>query len=259
MRLTIFASGSTGNCALLEAGGQHFLLDAGLSAKAIREALCGAGCPLPSLSGILITHEHSDHVSGLSALCRRDPLTVYAPGTVATHISWSYPGVDSCLHRVTPEQPFAVGGVTLCCFPTPHDTPQSVGWRIEAEDGVFALATDTGHVTDTMHRYLSGADIAVIEANHDEQMLRYGPYPAALKRRVLSERGHLSNADCAVLARELAESGTRHIVLGHLSRQNNRPQLAREAVAPVLAGFDTNLYIAPEKGALVVEETPCFA
>lgn len=259
MRLSIFASGSTGNCALLRAGSRRFLIDAGLSAKAIRAALADAGCSPEELDGILITHEHKDHVSGLEVLCKHVPLPVCAPGTVASHLRWALPGVDASLRILPMEEAVDFGGVTVTAFPTPHDTDQSAGYRIEAEGLCFAFATDTGHVSDTMRRYLRGADLAVIEANHDEQLLREGPYPVFLKRRVLSERGHLSNADCALLAGELARGGTKKLVLAHLSRQNNRPRLARAAVEPALEGFGTELFIAPEKGRMDIEVAPCCA
>lgn len=258
MRVSFFSSGSGGNCALVSAGPCRLLLDAGLSAKAIRQALADVGTAPAELDGILITHEHKDHVSGLTVLLKRDPLPVYAPGTVALHLSRSYPGVAAYLRCVQPEQPFELAGARVVCFPTPHDTPQSVGWRIETPEGTVALATDTGHVTDTMRRYLRGADVAVIEANHDEDMLRMGPYPMALKQRVLSKNGHLSNAACAHLARELAESGTGTIVLAHLSRENNTPAAARQTVAAALEGTDTRLYVAPERARLDVEVRPCF-
>ncbi len=257
MRLHIFASGSTGNCSLLCIGGRRFLLDAGLSARAIKNALAEAGYALTELDGIFITHEHTDHVSGLAQLCKNVPLAVYAPGTVASHLRGAQPGVDASLRELRPEEPQVIGGVTVTAFPTPHDSAQSVGYRFEGEGLVFAFATDTGHVTETMRRYLTGSDMALIEANHDLAMLRQGPYPAFLKQRVLSARGHLSNDDCAVLAGELARRGCRKLILGHLSRQNNLPSLARRAVAAALEGTDTELFIAPEKGRLDIEVEPC--
>lgn len=259
MRLSLFASGSGGNCALVSCGGVRVLIDAGISARAIRRALADAGTAPAELGGILITHEHSDHVSGLTVLLKHDPVPVFAPGTVASQLGRAYPGVSDFLRRVQPEEPFAIGGARIVCFPTPHDTDQSVGWRVESPEGVVAFATDTGHVTDTMLRYLSGADVAVIEANHDEKMLREGPYPALLKRRILSQRGHLSNAACASLARQLAEGGTKKLVLAHLSRENNTPARARETVSAALAGTGAQLFVAPERERLDIEVTPCFA
>lgn len=259
MRLSLFASGSGANCALLRCGTARFLIDAGLSALAIRRSLADAGTSPAELDGIFITHEHSDHVSGLPVLLRRDPVPVYAPGTVASRLCAALPGVEAYVRPVQPEQPFTLAGVKLLCFPTPHDTPQSVGWRFEAPEGRLAFATDTGCVTDVMLRYLSGADAAVIEANHDERMLRSGSYPPRLKERILSARGHLSNDECARLARMLADSGVGTLVLAHLSRENNTPQAARDAVAAALVGTDTRLFVAPEKQRLDVEVIPCCA
>ncbi len=119
-------------------------------------------------------------------------------------------------------------------------------------DGVFAHATDMGHVSEEVLGGLLGADTALIEANHDEEMLRYGPYPVYLKRRILSDRGHLSNVDCASLADRLAASGTRRIILGHLSRENNRPEIALQTVRAALSGRNTELYCAPVSGCLNV-------
>ena len=147
---------------------------------------------------------------------------------------------------------FAVGTCTVRAFHTPHDTDESVGYRISGE-AVFALATDMGQVTDEIRAGLLGADTALIEANHDLAMLRDGPYPFPLKRRILSSRGHLCNDDCAALARLLAENGTRQIVLGHLSRENNRPELALATVGRALEGLDTRLCCAPPLGPLELE------
>lgn len=259
MRLSLFASGSGGNCALVQCGAVRLLIDAGISARAIRQALADVGTAPAELSGVLITHEHTDHVSGLTVLVKRDPLAVYAPGTVASRLCGSASGVAAFLRAVQPEEAFEINGVRIVCFPTPHDTPQSVGWRIESPEGVLAFATDTGHVTDTMLRYLSGADVAVIEANHDETMLREGAYPPQLKRRILSDSGHLSNDNCALLARRLALGGTGTIVLAHLSRENNTPTKARETVAAALEGTGARLLVAPERERLDIEVEPCFA
>ena len=257
MRLTVFASGSTGNCALVRGGGRSVLVDAGISARRICASLRSAGLEPGDLDGIFITHEHADHVSGLAVLTRQHPLPVYAPGAVADALRLAIPGAGAFVRRMDPEVPLSLGCLTVTAFPTPHDTPESYGYRLEADGAVLAWATDTGCVTDTMLRYFDGADAALIEANHDVDMLRMGPYPAYLKRRILSDSGHLSNAECTWLAAVLAERGTRKIILGHISKNNNLPGLARRTVARALDSSGAELYVAPEAGCLDLEIEPC--
>lgn len=259
MRLAVFASGSTGNCALIRGGGRSVLLDAGISARRIRAALEALSMDPAGLDGVLVTHEHADHVSGLRVFTKQFPLPVYAPGPVAEALRRSVPELSPLLRELEPERPMSLGCMSVTCFPTPHDAAYSVGYRIEADGAVFASATDTGCVTDTMLRYFDRADAALIEANHDVAMLRNGPYPAYLKRRILSDRGHLSNDECTWLAAVLAGRGTGKIVLGHISKNNNVPGLARRTVCRALEGRDTELFLAPESGCLEVEVAPCFA
>ena len=162
------------------------------------------------------------------------------------------------MHTVTPGAAFSLGELEVLPFPTSHDALESVGYRLaDAGGSVFALATDTGCVTESMLSALTGADMAMIEANHDEDMLRRGPYPPALKRRILSRTGHLSNADCARLAAYLARHGTKTVVLGHLSKQNNLPALALQTVGAALEGTGTRLFAAPELGFLEVDSEIC--
>ena len=258
MKLTVFASGSTGNCALLESGNRRFLLDGGISARRICQGLARAGVEPASLSGIFITHEHIDHIRGLPVFLKKTPMAVFAPGAAADVICRSSPGVRAYMHTVTPGAAFSLGELEVLPFPTSHDALESVGYRLADADGsVFALATDTGCVTESMLSALSGADMAMIEANHDEDMLRRGPYPPALKRRILSETGHLSNADCARLAAYLARHGTKTVVLGHMSKQNNLPALALETVGAALGGTGIRLFAAPELGFLEVDSEIC--
>ena len=252
MNVKVFASGSSGNCALLSDRDTHVLIDAGISARRIRQSLADAGLELQELNGVLITHEHSDHVSGLKTLLKYTPIPIYAPHTVAARLCGALPEAVDVVRVIPTGTPVRIGGVSVTAFHTPHDTDESVGYRIEGR-GIFALATDMGHVTDEVLKGLLGADTALIESNHDVEMLCGGPYPVYLKRRILSDRGHLSNTDCAVLARKLAESGTAKIILGHLSRENNRPELAFSETERELAGFDTKLYCAPVFGCLSVE------
>ena len=258
MKLTIFASGSTGNCALLQGGGASILLDAGLSARRIRTFLEESRLSPRELDGIFITHEHSDHTKGLSVLLKQLPVRVYAPGTVASHLRRTLPGAFSMLIQPLDfEAPLTIRGLTVTAFPTPHDTPQSAGYRLEADGAVFALATDTGCVTEDMLRCLSGADTVLIEANHDVAMLKDGPYPLHLKRRILADTGHLSNAECTWLASVLAQRGTKTVVLGHISRENNIPGLALRTVRRGLEGTGATICLAPELGRLEVNIEPC--
>ena len=251
MRIVVFASGSSGNCTLLSNGETHLLLDAGISMRRIQGSLARAGLSIDDLSGVLITHEHADHISGLKMLLKHHPLTVYAPRTVAARLWGMLPEAQERTRVIPVGTPFTLGSVTVRAFHTPHDTDESVGYRLEGE-GSFALATDMGAVTEEVLEGLLGARMVLIEANHDLDMLCDGPYPVYLKRRILSDRGHLSNVDCASLADRLAASGTRRIILGHLSRENNRPEIALQTVRAALSGRNTELYCAPVSGCLNV-------
>jgi len=256
MRLTTFASGSDGNCALLSMDGMNLLIDAGISCRRIRTELRASGVEPEAISAILITHEHSDHIAGLATLLKYCGAPICAPRTVASAIARTAAGAAARLRIFTPGTPETVGALTVRCFPTSHDTAESVGWRVEGS-AVFALATDTGCVTPEIEAGLRGADAVLIEANHDVDMLRTGPYPVYLKRRILSDHGHLSNDACASLAAKLAGSGTRQIVLGHLSRENNTPAKAYRTVCSALEGTDTALCVAPASERLTVEVTEC--
>jgi phosphoribosyl 1,2-cyclic phosphodiesterase len=252
MRVHVFASGSGGNCLLLEDQDTKVLIDAGISKRRVDAALKSLGCTMGDISGVLITHEHSDHISGLETLVKGREIPVYAPHTVAARLCGMKPDLEDSIRHIPVGAAFAIGSLWVTAFHTSHDTDESVGYRIEGE-GVYAHATDTGCVTDEMRAALLGADTVLLESNHDEEMLRCGPYPFYLKRRILSDRGHLSNAACAAFARELAGSGTRQIILGHLSRENNTPAKAMAETGRALLGTDTALYCAPVLGCLTLK------
>ena len=249
MHITVFASGSSGNCLLVSNGDSNLLIDAGISMRRISAGLTQAGISWRDIGGVLITHEHSDHISGLKTMLKQQPIPIYAPRTVASRLYGMLPGIEEYLHRIPVGTKVSVGGFQVQAFHTPHDTDESVGYRVEA-DCVFAIATDMGMITKEILDGLSGADAVLIEANHDPEMLRMGRYPAYLKLRILSDHGHLSNPECAKLARFLGTKGTRRIVLGHLSQENNRPELAFETVRAALDGFPIELYCAPADGFL---------
>ena len=243
---------------LLSDGDTHLLIDAGISARRIENALAHAGLTVNDIAGVLITHEHADHISGLGTLLRRCGVPLYAPHTVAARLCGMLPAAVDRMHVIPVGESFPVGNVRVRAFHTPHDTDESVGYRVEGA-GCFALATDMGEVTDEVLDGLLGADTVLIESNHDIGMLVDGGYPFYLKRRILSGRGHLSNADCALLAARLVREGTRTVILGHLSRENNRPELALAETAGMIEGSGAALCCAPVFGWLEREVggTPC--
>ena len=256
MHLYILASGSKGNAAVVEGPKGSVLVDCGLSRRELHRRAELVDCDLSRVCAVLVTHEHGDHTSGLSVIANHFDGPFYATEGTATARKHLQRLPFTC---VSHDCKLELGGMSIQAFPTSHDVTESVGYRVTGPDGVFALATDTGCVTDEMRAALLGADTVLLESNHDEEMLRCGPYPIYLKRRILSDRGHLSNAACASFARELAGSGTRQIILGHLSRQNNTPAVARRTVAAALEGTEVRLLCAPEFGCMevAVEEKTC--
>ena len=228
MNIALFASGSSGNCALVSDGETHILIDAGISARRICAGLTAQDVAPADLAGVLVTHEHSDHVKGLAVLLRRDPTAVYALPAVCAALRKLLPERTDCLHEIAPGEPFCLGDVRVTPFPTPHDAAGSCGYRLDGS-ARFGFCTDLGTVTDAVRAALCGVDCAVIEANHDPELLRTGPYPIYLKRRIASDHGHLSNESAGALAVYLAENGAQQLILGHLSRENNTPRAALTA------------------------------
>lgn len=261
MKVITIASGSSGNCTLVIDEGTAVLIDAGISARRICNSLNTFGISPTQLSGILITHEHSDHICGLQNLLKKFDIPIFAPRTVANHIRWSIAGVDDYIIELAAQREDTIGSLRVLPFHTPHDTAESVGYRISGSD-TLGFCTDCGHISEEMLEGLRGVHTAVIEANHNVDKLLSGPYPVFLKRRILSDTGHLSNEASAELALSLADSGTKSFILAHLSRENNSPQLAYDCVhsAFMREGYDIDgngyLAVAPEKEFLEVE---CFA
>ena len=257
MNIIALASGSTGNSTLVRWAGGSLLIDAGISARRISTMLRAEGTELSDLGAVLITHEHSDHISGLQVLLRRQKLPVYAVPPVARMLRGLLREHADCVLDA-PEDGFALSGALVQPIPTLHDAAGSCGWRVETAEGVFGLCTDLGVVTEEVLDGLCGADTALIEANHDVNMLRNGPYPPVLKRRILSEYGHLSNDAAAELAVTLCSNGTRSLILGHISRHNNTPGMALSAVNTALRQALPEILLprvaaAPELGPLAVE------
>ena len=220
-------SSSSGNSTFVSSATSSVLVDVGVSAKRMMKALSEREIDPKTIGGIFITHEHSDHISGLRILATNHNIPVYATeGTLeALRENGTINGKFKA--EVMPEEGMTVGDLFIKSFRTPHDSNESCGYTITMPDGQkAAVATDTGHITKEIMENLKGSSLVMLESNHDEGMLRNGPYPYYLKRRILSDVGHLSNNSCAEAVAELLKSGTVRFFLGHLSRDNNFPELA---------------------------------
>lgn len=247
------ASGSSGNAALVSCGQTHILLDAGISARRITTALRALGVDPHQLSGVLITHEHTDHISGLTTLTKQLNLPVFATAPTLDALARKIPAIpQNRLGRFfAPGEAFPLGELWVEPFATSHDAACSVGYAINGGDSRLVLCTDLGYISPEVKRAVAGCDLLVCEANHDEEWVRTGPYPYYLKERVLGRRGHLSNEAGAQLALLAAQNGARTILLAHLSEENNTPAHALEVVGRTLrqAGFgdSVTLEAAPRK------------
>jgi phosphoribosyl 1,2-cyclic phosphodiesterase len=229
LRFSVLSSGSSGNATYLEVGGRGFLMDTGFSCRRLKGLLVRIGRDLSDVSSVLLTHGHNDHTSGVRSLLREREVPVYAAPGVAEAVGAA--PVEVC-------ETLDLAGVQATFFEVPHDAP-TYGLHITDGERVGAFATDLGEVGPEILNFLRGADAVVLEANHDPEWLRYGPYSADLKRRVASPNGHLSNHQAAEVACALAPHGLRDLVLAHLSKTNNSPARACGTVRKALkrAGF----------------------
>lgn len=249
MQICSLYSGSGGNAVFLRLGGVSLLVDAGKSARALCRSLSLIGVGISDIHAIFLTHEHRDHVAALENLLKKQDIPVHIPAPCAEHLPETandFVSRNLVLHPI----PYTteIEGLTVTSFPTPHDSAASVGFRFSfRENGKVrnvGYATDIGYLSDTICNGLAGCEAVVLESNHDIAMLKDGPYPYALKQRILSRRGHLSNTDCASLAVRLSETGTRYILLAHLSEINNTPDIAYDEVFGAVAGSGTEVAIA---------------
>lgn len=247
MILRTLASSSSGNCILLQSGETNLLLDAGISCRKITQRLKECGLTPADLTGILVTHEHTDHVAGLPVLLRKRHIPVYASEGTCNALAFRQPEVSSHLMLVPAGSYFELGGVTITSFPTSHDAAQSVGYTVSDGSHSAAVVTDLGEVTDYVEQVVTGTDLVLLESNHDVGMVRNGPYPRHLQERILGKRGHLCNEAAAQFALKLARKGTARFVLSHLSRDNNTPELAHAAVRSALEeqGIRAQVCVAP--------------
>lgn len=231
------ASSSKGNSTLVSDGKTNILIDCGISRRKTVEALQRAGVRASDIDAILVTHEHSDHIGGVGIMSRGFDIPVYT-----NRLTWDamsgFVGVidEKNIKCFSNTDKFEINDVCISPFQTPHDAADSVGYCIDIGGLRVAAATDMGHLSEEAVKHIEGCDIVLLEANHDVQMLKNGRYPPMLKKRILGDFGHLSNEVSAQIAVRLLKSGTRAILLGHLSEENNLPQIAYDVVKRALSG-----------------------
>ena len=233
MRLCSIASGSSGNCVYVGSEATHLLVDVGISGKQTESGLNELGLTGRDIDGILITHEHSDHITGLSVLAKKYEIPIFATIGTIDAIRRN-PGTkdldDDLFYEVWEDAKLTIKDLTVNPMRISHDAAQPVGYRISFGNKKIAICTDLGTYNDYTVECLKGMDAVLLEANHDVNMLQVGPYPYYLKQRILGEKGHLSNEDSGRLLCRILHDGLKTILLGHLSKENNLPELAYESV-----------------------------
>lgn len=234
-------SSSSGNSTFIGSSKTGILIDAGVSAKRMKEALLSREIDPSKLGGIFITHEHSDHIKGVRILCTNYNIPLYATQGTLSYLEENDVINGKFPFEVIDEKGVEIGDIVVKPFKTSHDSRESCGYTVDLPHGQrAAIATDLGKITSEVERAITGCEFVMLESNHDISMLQAGPYPYYLKRRILSDRGHLSNEACAEQAKKLIKSGTSRLFLGHLSAENNFPDLA----------FQTTLSALSEMGAV---------
>lgn len=255
IKLCSLASGSSGNCIYVGGDRTGLLVDCGVSGKEILNNLKNLGVCTSTIKGILVTHEHSDHIRSVGILSRKLNVPVYANLKTWDHMAGNIGDIRPENVKVfTTGEAFMLEEITVEPYSTPHDAAESVGFCFYSGSKKASIATDLGYFSDTVKSCISGSDLVLLESNHDIEMLKVGRYPYFLKRRILSNHGHLSNEAAGLAIYELLESGVKEILLGHLSKENNFPELAYETVKGILEqkkvviGKDIRIDLAPRSG-----------
>ena len=233
MELCSIASGSSGNCIMTGDDGCRLLIDAGVSGKRIEQGLNSLGLKTSEMEGILVTHEHIDHISGLGVLARRYGLPIYATeGTIQAILHTKSVGKidESLFHPVRANETFLIGEMEIEPVKISHDAAEPVAYILRRGSKSVGVITDLGKYDEYMIEKIKGVNVLLLEANHDVNMLQAGPYPYPLKQRILGERGHLSNELSGQLLGRILHDGFQAVVLGHLSKENNYAKLAYETV-----------------------------
>lgn len=233
MKLCSIASGSSGNCIFAGSENTSLLVDVGISGKRIEFGLNEIDRTTSDIDGILITHEHSDHIKGLGVIARKYRIPIYATaGTIDAMEQMSTLGKlpEGIFHQIRADEPYRIKDMMVHPFSISHDAAQPVGYRLEHGEQTIGIATDMGEYSDYIISNLQNLDALLLEANHDVNMLQVGKYPYYLKRRILGNRGHLSNESAGRLLCRLLHDNLKKILLGHLSKENNYEALAYETV-----------------------------
>jgi len=234
MKFCVLGSGSKGNATYIESGGTGILIDAGMSGIELQKRLSSIGVELSAVAAIMVTHEHNDHVQGVGVLSRRAKIPVYAnPAT--------FSAASKIINRLFSYNEFETGGtfhfrnLEIHPFAISHDTEDPVGFRISDGNVSLGYCTDTGKVSRLMQHRLASCHALVLESNHDIEMLQNGTYPPYLKQRIRSSQGHLDNMEAAAFLQELVHEKLQHVVLAHLSQENNHPEIAYHAAVEALS------------------------
>ncbi|MBO4474954.1 MAG: MBL fold metallo-hydrolase [Clostridiales bacterium] len=237
IEITPLFSGSSGNSILVSTSDTMVLVDAGMNCKKVVEALNIVGVEPAELSAVLITHDHSDHIGALDVFTRKFGIPVFATRNTweGIHTVERKPHDAKLDHEIRTGTRFSIGRFDVIAFDTPHDTSGSCGYRFFTESCSASIATDMGIMTPEIFDSIKGSDGILLEANYDRDMLWNGEYPYILKRRIDGQYGHLCNDDCARAIAQLCKCGTRHFILGHLSKENNLPQVAERTVLRALS------------------------
>ena len=230
LEVHVLASGSDGNCSVIRSEDRAIMVDAGLSYKKIKSLMDINGIDETEIEALFVTHEHSDHVSGAGVISRKLDIPIYC-NQRTFNASTTLGKVDHV--PITMMNTVCVAGMNVLALPTSHDAVEPCAYLFDTGEKKVLIATDTGKITYPVEHALEEADIAIVESNYDKRMLDYGPYPPSLKRLIDSDIGHMSNLECAKAIKRTMHNNGRKIFLGHLSRHNNTPDIAKETVSQI--------------------------
>ena len=232
-------SGSSGNCSLVETENTKILVDCGMSSKKIDEALKLKDLSLKDINGIIITHEHSDHTKGLTTISKNYKIPIYANEETFKNIKLDLSKTKKIKFKTNSD--FEINDLKIHSFSIPHDAADPCGFNIFHDDKKISIATDIGHITTPIFKALQGSDFLLLESNYEPEMLRCSRYPYLLKKRIMGPNGHLSNEEAGTIINELIKYGVNNITLGHLSKQNNFPELAYQTVMNEIISKNTSI------------------